>query len=99
MVSEGLSMKVHNELYNLCGLVDRTEKPVRIPSTDFNLVDYRIEPPVYRLYIDINGQIKEFTHPINMGLQSLVDELKNQSGQIKQRHARAKIVTRSYSSV
>jgi len=92
-------MKVHDELFHLCGQVDRTEKAVRIPSTDYNLVDYRIEPPVYRLYVDINGEIVEFLHPINTGLQKLIDELKKRSGAVKQRHLRAKIVTRSHTNV
>ena len=85
-------MRVHDELYNICGIVDRKDH-VRIPHTDYNLVDYKIEPPIYKMLVEINGEIIEFPHPINLGLDHLIDKINKYTGNIKSRHSRAKIVT------
>lgn len=63
-------MKVHSDLYRLCGILDKKEF-VWVPHTEHKLVEYRIEPPNYRLWVNILGEEVEFTHPIDQGLDYL----------------------------
>ena len=85
-------MKVHDDLFRICGVVDKKEF-AWIPHTEHKLVDYKIEPPIYRLYVEVNGAVLEFKHPINEGLDYLRNNIQGHVNKVKTRRSNAKIIT------
>ena len=84
-------MKVHSELYKLCGILDKKDW-VWVPGTPHRMVDYRIEPPIYRLWVNINGEEVEFTHPIHEGLDHLNDNINKYLETKKSKRTNSRIV-------
>jgi hypothetical protein len=84
-------MRVNNDLYRICGIVDKKEF-AWIPHTEHKLVDYIIEPPHYRLLVEVNGNIEEYVHPVNEGLDYLRNLINKRLNAKKQSRANVKII-------
>jgi len=84
-------MKVHDSLYQLCGVVDKKEF-AWVPFTEHKLVDYKIELPNYILYVDVNGKIIEFIHPVHENLEHLRNNINKYLGKTREKTHKARIV-------
>lgn len=85
-------MRVHSDLFRICGIVDKKDF-AWVPNTEHKIIDYKIEPPIYKLFVDINGNIIEFDHPIHEGLEYLRNNIRKHVNGIKEKRSRARIIS------
>jgi len=84
-------MRINSDLYRVCGIVDKKEF-AWIPFTNHKLVDYRIEPPSYRLFVDVHGVVLEFIQPMELNLDHLRQQIEEHLEQKKQIRSRVRII-------
>jgi hypothetical protein len=87
-------MRVNNDLFRICGVVDKKEF-AWVPFTDHKIVDYRIEPPIYRLFVEVQGTVLEFEHPIDQGLDYLRNKIDEHLNQKKEQRSKVRMVFRT----